>query len=362
MLARRLARPFTDKQIELAITFADQAVIAIENTRLFEEVQARNRALTEANTQLAEALEQQTATSKILRVISASPTDVLPVFETVAENAGTLCHAHRTIIYRFDGEFLRLAASYSASAELRDFIERNPILPGRQSASGRAALERQVVHVPNLATDAEYPYGWRRDVDPIRTALAVPMLKGDILLGVIFIYRFEVRPFTNKQISLVQTFADQAAIAISSVGLFEQVQARNSELRIALQQQMATSEILGVISRSPTDVQPVLDAVAENAARLCDAEDVSILEEDAANFRVVAYRGSSRLQDFEGAPVSRGSVAGRAILENQLIHVHDIREEPEEEFPISKAHALHVGHRNGARCNRGLSADQEAHT
>ena len=226
-------RRFTAKQIALLETFADQAVIAIENARLFEEVQEKNRALTEANAQLTDALEQQTATSKILRVISASPTDVRPVFETVVENAVRLCDADRALIHRFDGEFLRLAASYNTSPELRQFIERNPIPPGRQSIGGRAALERQTVHIPDIQADPEITYGWRRDVDPIRTSLAVPMLKGDTLLGLIFIYRFEVRPFSEKQIALVETFADQAAIAISNVGLFEEVQARNTELRVA---------------------------------------------------------------------------------------------------------------------------------
>src|SRR5262249_58555390 len=180
-------------------TFADQAVIAIENARLFDEVQARNRALAEANKQLTEALEQQTATSRILRVISRSPTDVQPVFETTVESAARLCEADRALIYRFDGEFLRLAASYNASPELRGFIERNPIPPGRQSTSARAALERQTVHILDVQTDAEYAYGARR-VDPIRSTLAVPMLKGDGLLGVVVIYRLEVRPFTEGDI------------------------------------------------------------------------------------------------------------------------------------------------------------------
>src|SRR5262245_1584612 len=182
VLFRRTVRPFTQRQIELVTTFANQAVIAIENTRLFEEVQARNRALAEANTQLTETVEQQTATSRILRVISRSPTDVQPVFETTVESAARLCDADRALIYRFDGEFLRLAASYNASPVLREFIERNPIPPGRQSTSGRAALERQTVHILDVQADAEYAYGARR-VDPIRSTLAVPMLKGDGLLG-----------------------------------------------------------------------------------------------------------------------------------------------------------------------------------
>src|SRR5262249_3527280 len=209
------------------------------------------------------------------------------VFETTVESAARLCEADRALIYRFDGEFLRLAASYNASPELREFIERNPIPPGRQSTSGRAALERQTVHILDGQADAEYAYGARR-VDPIRSTLAVPMLKGDGLLGVVTIYRLEVRPFTNKQISLVETFADQAAIAISNVGLFEEVQARNTELRVALEQQTATSELLKVIGRSTFNLQPVFETLAENAVRLCEAEHAFIFRYDGQLLRSVA--------------------------------------------------------------------------
>src|SRR5215467_5026274 len=196
---------YSEKDIALLKTFADQAVIAIENTRLFEEVQARNRALADANKQLTETLEQQTATSKILRVISRSPTDVQPVFESTVESAARLCDADRAFIYRFDGKLLRLAASYNASPDLREFVERNPIPPGRHSASGRAALERRTVRILDLRAEPEITYGVRH-VDPIRSTVAVPMLKANVLLGVIVIYRLEVRPFTAKQISLVEIF------------------------------------------------------------------------------------------------------------------------------------------------------------
>src|SRR5262249_52933991 len=151
---------------------------------------------------------------------------------------------------------------------------------GRQSTSARAALELRTVQILDNEADPEITYGWQRDVDPIRTSLAVPMLKGDDLLGVIFIYRFEVRPFTGKQVSLVETFADQATIAISNVGLFEEVQARNTELRVALEQQTATSELLKVIGRSTFDLQPVFETLAENAVRLCEAERAFIFRFD----------------------------------------------------------------------------------
>src|SRR5262249_32221654 len=152
-------------------------------------------------------------------------------------------------------------------------------------------------------------------------------------------------PFSEREISLLQTFANQAVIAIENVRLFTELGARNRELTESLEQQTATSEILRVIASSPNDLQPVLDTVAENAARLCEAEDVSILEEDGGRFHVMAFRGASRLRDFEGTPVSRGSIDGRAILDARLVHVHDIAEESEGDFPVSKAFALHMGHR-----------------
>jgi GAF domain-containing protein len=326
------AVPFTERQVQLLTTFADQAVIAIENTRLFEEVQARNRALADANKQLTETLEQQTATSKILRVISRSSTDAQPVFGSTAESSARLCDAERALIYRFDGEFLRLVASYNASPQLVEFIKCNPISPGRQSNSARAALERQTVHIPDAQADAEYTYGVRH-VDPIRSTVAVPMLKGNVLLGVIVIYRLEVRPFTDKQISLVETFADQAAIAISNVGLFEEVQARNAELRVTLEQQTATSELLKVIGRSTFNLQPVFETLAENAVKLCEAEHAFIFRFDGQLLRSVAtYNIPPALKSFVDAnpiPPGRGSGAGRAALERRTVQIEDMRTDPE---------------------------------
>ena len=270
-LQRREPRPYSQKQIELVTTFADQAVIAIENARLFEEVQGRTA-------ELSEALEYQTATSDVLSVISRSPSEIQPVLDTIVETAAQLCDAKRAFIYRRDGAVLRHQASHNASSELMEFVTQNPISPGRHSGVARAALERQTIHISDVWTDPEYTFG-AAHVDPIRTVLAVPMLKASDLVGVLVIYRLEVRPFTDKQIELVTTFADQAVIAIENVRLFEEVQARTSELQESLEYQTATSDVLNVISRSPNQLQPVLEAIVETAGRLCGAYDAKSLAE-----------------------------------------------------------------------------------
>ena len=281
---RMEVKPFTEKQMALIRTFADQAVIAIENVRLFKELQERNRDLTVA-------LEQQTATSEILSVIASSPNNLQPVFQTILDNAVRLCEAQNGAVFRFDGEVFRAVASNNISPALQAYIENTPIRPGRESALRRVGLEKRAVHIPDMLSDPEciVPESYREE--GMRTNVAVPLLKEDNLIGAIAIHRTEVRPFTDQQIRLLETFADQAVIAIENVRLFQELQARNRDLTEALEQQTATSEILRVIASSPTDIQPVLNTVAVSSARLCEATDAQIrlIEDDGT--RLVASFG-----------------------------------------------------------------------
>ena len=343
-VAKASPEPFAEREIDLLRTFANQAVIAIENVRLFTELQQKNEALTTAHSHVTEALAQQTATSDVLRVLSRSTFDLRPLFDAVAENATRLCEAERAFIFRFDGQLLRVTTSYNASPELREFVERNPIAPGRHTVSARAALERRTIQVADVQVDPEYRYALQ-DVQPVRTILAVPMLKGDELAGAIVIWRFEVKPFTERQIALLQTFADQAVIAIENVRLFTELQTSNRELTSALEQQTATAEILRVISSSPTDLQPVLDRMAESAARYCQAYDATIFRVDGNELRLVAHHGPiSSLPLGSSIALTREGVATRAVLEGRPVHVADIELEADE-FPVAAANARKLGNR-----------------
>ena len=264
VLQRRAPLSFTDKQIELAETFADQAAIAIENVRLLDALRQRTDDLTQS-------LEQQTATSRVLDVISRSAFNLDAVFETVAESSVKLCGAGRAFIFRFDGELLRMAVAFNASQELKEFVERNPIRPGRHSASARAALERRTIHIPDVWADPEYTYG-AKDAEAIRTVLAVPIIKGDDLLGVIIIHPLEgVRPFTDQQIALVETFADQAAIAIENVRLLDALRQRTDELGRSVEELRALGEVSQAVN-STLDLETVLSTIVSKAVQLSGTE------------------------------------------------------------------------------------------
>ena len=270
MLRRTEIRPFTDRQVELLKIFADQAVIAVENVRLFEEVHARNHALTKS-------LEQQTATNDILSVVASSPTDLQPVFDMIAERAARLCGARLTNVYRFDGELIHFVAQHGFSdADYRMLNSAYPMPPGRTGATSRAIMNRKVEQIADVLEDPDYALTNLTNTVDVRAVTAVPMLKNNRAIGAISVAASVPGLFPAHQIALLQTFADQAVIAIENVRLFEEVQARTRDLGEALQQQTATADVLKVISRSAFDLQTVLDTLTELAAQLCGADMAGI--------------------------------------------------------------------------------------
>ncbi len=235
-LARRSVRPFTDKQMALLATFADQAVIAIENATLFGEVQARTRELTKS-------LQQQTATADVLKVISRSAFDLPTVLQTLVKSATRLCEANKAVMIRPKGSALYRAEAYGFSREFIEAVWDLPIEPTSGLASGRALLEGRIVHIPDVEADPEYTFT-AKSLGDYRTILAVPMLREGEAIGVLVLTRPDVRPFTDKQIETAQTFADQAAIAIENVRLFDSVEARTRELAKSLEELRAAQDRL----------------------------------------------------------------------------------------------------------------------
>jgi signal transduction histidine kinase/DNA-binding response OmpR family regulator len=296
---------------------------------LEQKVEERTRELAQANAGLTETLEQQTATAEILRVISSSPTDIQPVLDAVAQSATRLCDAYDAMIALREGDKLRVGAHHGP-IPIPWRADPRPL--NRGWVFGRAVVDRQVVHVHDLAASgAEFPLGQTDAVKAgHRTTLGVPLLREGEAIGVILIRRLEVRPFTDKQIALLQTFADQAVIAIENVRLFKELEARNSDLTEALAQQTATSEVLRVISSSPTDVGPVFDAIVESAVRLCEAFAGAVLRFDGEMLHPAALYGPGRdriLSTWEGFfPYRPGPevAIGQAVLERRVIHIEDV--------------------------------------
>jgi GAF domain-containing protein len=335
LVSRRTVRPFTDKHIELVTTFADQAVIAIENTRLLNE--------------LRESLQQQTATADVLGVISSSPGALGPVFEAMLGNAVRLCGAKFGNLFLHEGGGLRVVASHDLPPAFAEARRRSPLHPPPGTGLCEAIETKQTVHVADLA--AAQPYAERHpavveavELGGIRTFVAVPMLKDNELIGMIVIYRQEVRPFTDKQIALVQNFASQAVIAIENARLLSELRQRTEDLSESLQQQTGASEVLQVISRSAFDLQPVFEAVAESSLRLCGADRAFIFRFDGELLRMVAaYNAPPEFKEWVAKhPIRPGRHSGsaRAALERRTIHIPDVRADPEYTYGAKDAEAI----------------------
>jgi signal transduction histidine kinase len=356
---RAEVRPFTDRHIGLLRIFADQAVIAIENTRLFEAEQASKR-------ELQESLEYQTAISDVLNVISRSPTDVQPVFDMIAKSAMELCHAEFCNVFRFDGQLVHFVAAHGTRPEARRLtLSRFPVPPGRGFAAGRAILSNTVEELPDVSADADFALREIAKAGAYGSIVAVPMKKDGSPIGALAVGRSQVGPFPSGQIDLLKTFADQAVIAIENTRLFEAEQASKRELVEALEQQTATAEVLGAISRSKFELQPVLDTLVASASHLCDAPMVAIhvqripTESAPATMAGLVHAslpGRARF-GFSGEVVAalanitqvmgRGSLAGRTILEGRPVHIPNVEADAE--------YAFHdFTHITGARSMLGL--------
>ncbi len=321
-VARENAKPFTEKQVDLIRTFADQAVIAIENTRLFNELRRRTDDLTVA-------LDQQTATADVLSVMSRSKFDLMPILQSVVDTAARLCRADQAVIFRLEEGLYRFAAGFSLVPEYLEIERANPIAPGPGTAVGRAALSRAVVRIEDAMSDAGYEMKEQATIAHLHSIIGVPLLRDGEPIGVIALARCRVEPFSDREVDLVTTFADQAVIAIENVRLFEEVQARTEDLQELLEYQTATSEILTVISRSPTDTKPVFDIIGERAEKLCDA-DVSVVSMvDGELIQLVSIHGVSS----EGIEAVRGvypmrrdqeTITARAVRSGAVAHAPDV--------------------------------------
>ena len=326
---RGAARPFSDRDIELLKTFAGQAVIAIENARLFEEVKARTR-------ELQEALEYQNGTSEVLGVISRSKSDLQPVIDTIVATAtAPLCGAERGAFLRFEAEGFRLVPTSGSTLGPISRGMFGKLIPfDRGSIAGRVALEKGTVHVNDMQADPDITLMRGTEGDTRRSALGVPLLGAGGPVGAIVLQRTVVKPFSDRQIELVRTFADQAVIAIENARLFEAEQTRTKELQESLEYQTATSEVLGVISRSPNELQPVLDSIVETAQRLCSSDRAQFFKLQAGKYHLAAHKGTNPefLKFISENPISletdSGLTTAKAARERSTVHVPDVAAEP----------------------------------
>ena len=332
---------FAGHHVRLLQTFADQAVIAIENVRLFDEVQ--------------EALQHQTATADVLKVISRSVFDLQTVLDTLVESAYKLCGASLGLLYlRGDEAFECKATAGTGVAQANLLFKGRPIRAGRGTAAERVIMTGEVQSITDFFEDPEFDPKVREAIrnateqdsslGQLRSTLAVPMTRDNAVVGIIVIARSQVGPFPQRQIELLQTFADQAVIAIENARLFDEVQAKTRDLTEALTYQTGSSNILRVIASSPTDVGPVLNSIVESACELCEAEDAIVFLLDDGDLRSAAHHGPIP-EGLARLPISRTRIVGRAFLDRKPVHVRDFHSVEGAEFPDGQAIALRLGHR-----------------
>ena len=327
VIARPEAGPFSAGHINVLKTFADQAVIAIENTRLFEAEQASKR-------ELQESLDYQVATTKVLGVISRSPSDLQPVLDTIVEIAHDLCEADYTLLRKLGSDGLyHVAASKNADPAFLDWLQTHPATAGDGSTVGLVAAEKRTIHQPDALADPRFTDFERQHRSKARTRLGVPLMRAGEVIGIILLARYEIRPFREREIGLVTTFADQAVIAIENTRLFEEVQARTTELTEALEQQTATSKVLSVISSSQGELEPVFQAMLENAVRICDARFGNLWLCEGDGFRLVTAHNApaawaERWQRDAVIRPGPGTGLGRVARTRQLVHIIDVTKEP----------------------------------
>jgi GAF domain-containing protein len=325
---------FSETQIALVTTFADQAVIAIENARLFDELRERQA-------ELARSVDELTATGDVLKIISRSSVDLETVLDTLVETVARLCRADQSYMFRRRDDANYMVAAFGLSEEAKEFIRTHPAATNRSSMSGRVTVERRAVHIPDVLEDSQYTYTEGQKVAGFRTMLGIPLLREDLLLGIFVVTRTRVEPFTKKEIELVQTFADQAVIAIENARLFDELRDRQAELARSVDELTATGDVLKIISRSSVDLETVLDTLVETVARLCRAEKSYLFRRRDDNYHLVTACGLSAKEKefFDTHPFAadRGSLSGRVELERRPVHIPDVLADADYTYPGQQA-------------------------